>query len=232
MAPRRRKVDQGFTLLEVLIAVAILSLSLTSLLTSQMSAMRATRYAKQVSVAAFLAEYQLVEIEWIVKQEDKGWGNADKEFSGDFSEQGWPDMRYECLVDMVELPDHNALMAAKDAGDTDDNDDLGGVQSGGASAFSAMGMVWPIVKGAVEQAIRKVSCTVKWKDGKIEHDFKLETYWTDTSKLAQLPQAGGEVTRDDDTRDDGEGAASGQGGGTPPTGQSAGNATARPGGIR
>lgn len=227
-ARRRRSGDDGFTLLEVLIAVAILSLSLTSLLTSQMNAMRATRYAKQVSVAAFLAEYQLVEIEWLVKQENKGWGNSDKEFSGDFSDQGWPDMRYECLVDMVELPDHNALMAAKDAGDTDDNDDLGGVQGAGASAFGAMGMVWPIVKGAVEQALRKVSCTVKWKDGKIEHDFKLETYWTDPAKLAQLPQAGGEVTRDDDAGEEGE-----DGGAAPsPTAPSGGGPPALPGGIR
>src|SRR5690606_25237869 len=188
-------VPNGFTLLEVMIAVAILAMSLTSLLTSQMNALRATRYAQSVSVAAFLAEYQIVEIEWLIKQENKGWGDSDKEFSGDFAEQGWPNMKYECLVDKVELPEHNALVAAANAGDTDDegNNVGSGMQTAGQSAFGALGMVWAMIKGAIEQAIRKVSCTVTWEEGKLTHDFKVETYWTDPAKLSQLPQAGGEA---------------------------------------
>ena len=52
----------GFTLLEVLIAVAILALSLTSLLGSQIDSLRATRYAQGITAAAFLAELkQLLE---------------------------------------------------------------------------------------------------------------------------------------------------------------------------
>ena len=67
-AARRR----GFTLLEVLVAVAILSLSLTSLLSSQMAALRATDQARHYSSVVFLAESQLVEIEWQLRQD--GWG--------------------------------------------------------------------------------------------------------------------------------------------------------------
>ena len=57
---RRPDGARGFTLLEVLVAVAILSLSLTSLLGSQMQAMRATDRARQLSAIAFLAEAQLI----------------------------------------------------------------------------------------------------------------------------------------------------------------------------
>lgn len=216
---------RGFTLLEVMIAVAILAVSLTSLLTSQMNAIRATRYAQSVSVAAFLAEYQIIEIEWIIKQENKGWGDSDREFSGDFGDQGWPEMRYECLVDKVELPEHNALVAAANAGDTDDQGSAtpsGGMQTAGQSAFGALGMVWPMIKGAIEQAIRKVHCTVFWEEGKITHDFKVETYWTDPAKLNQLPQAGGEVGRDDDVNEEAQG-----GQGAPPSGGA--NPAAAPG---
>jgi len=216
--------DGGFTLLEVLIALAILAISLTSLLTSQMSAIRATRYAQSVTVAAFLAEYQLIEIERIVREEEQGWGDSDKEFSGDFAEQGWPDITYACMVDMVELPEHNAIAQAADAEEGDEA--LGGVQSSGESAFDAMGMVWPIVKGAIEQAIRKVACTVSWQDGEITHDFTLETFWSDPAKLAALPGAGGEVTREEDDPEGegeaGEGGAGGAGeggGGLPGAGQ-------------
>ena len=44
----------GFTLLEVLIAVAILSLSLTSLISSQMASIRSTAYARELSVVVLL----------------------------------------------------------------------------------------------------------------------------------------------------------------------------------
>jgi general secretion pathway protein I len=214
MPSMRRRRAGGFTLLEVLIAVAILAISLSSLLGSQMAAMRATRYARGVSVAAFLAEYQLVEIEFEMKR--LGWVQEDKQFEGDFSEQGHKDIRYDCLVDFVELPDYQALQKAKNAADTDGTDNLSGMMETDDAAFGALGMVWPIVKGAVEMSIRKVKCTVYWTDGNVENDFVVETFWTDVSMLAQLPQAGGEVTEDDGMSPEGGDTPGGKGPGTTP----------------
>jgi type II secretion system protein I len=178
----------GFTLLEVMIAVAILAVSLTSLLSSQMSSMRATRYARGAAAAAFLAEHQLYEIQWQLETRE-GWGDADKHFEGDFSEEGWPEIRYECLVDMIELPDYSELQRAVHAGDSSGPRD--NVRDVGEQAFDALGMVWPLLKGAIEQSIRKSSCTVYWYDGKLEHDFKVETYWTDVTKLSSVTGLGG-----------------------------------------
>lgn len=189
----------GFTLLEVMVAVAILAMSLTSLLSSQMAAMRATRYARGVSVAAFLAESKLLDIE--VELQVDGWGSADKTFEGDFGEEGWPEIRYECLVDFIEVPDFNVLQQAKDGADTDGGFGTGQqVADADDQAFSGMAMVWPVIKGAIEQAIRKSSCKVVWLDGKLEQEFTVETFWTDTKQLLQLPQAGGEVDEEDDAR--------------------------------
>ena len=212
-----KRSSQGFTLLEVMVAVAILSISLTSLLSSQMASMRATRYARGVSVAIFLAESKLVDIESDLRVE--GWGSDDRDFDGNFSEEGWPDIRYQCLVDYIELPDYNALVQAKEEGDTEGG---GGsstpfVADADDQAFGALGMVWPIVKAAVEQSIRKASCTVIWSDGSIEHDATVATFWTDPKQLLQLPQTG-ETTEDDDTREDptqpgGDGGGGGGGGG-------------------
>lgn len=216
---RRVRKFAGFTLLEVLVAVAILSMSLTSMLSSQMAAMRATRYARDVSVAAFLAESKLLDLESQLLIE--GWGSDDKTFDGDFSEEGWPDIRYECLVDFIEVPDFNVLQQAAQAGETD-GDGGGGpsayVATAEDQAFAGMGMVWPIVKGAIEQSIRKSSCRVIWIDGKIEQDFTVETFWTDPKQLMQLPQAGGEVDETDDSRDDGTGDPSKPGSGGTGTG--------------
>jgi type II secretion system protein I len=219
MPPSDPRRVAGFTLLEVLVAVAILSMSLTSLLSSQMAAMRATRYARGVSVAAFLAESKLIDIE--VEMQLDGWGTDDKTFEGDFSDEGWPEIRYECLVDFIEVPDFAALQQAKDGADTDGGFGVGQqVADADDQAFSGMGMVWPVIKGAIEQAIRKSSCKVIWKDGALEQDFTVETFWTDPKQLLQLPQAGGEVDEEDGTRPDDDGAepgGSGSGSGAKPT---------------
>lgn len=208
----------GFTLLEVLVAVAILAISLTSLLTSQMNALRATRYAASITSMAFLAESKLVDIEWQIKEQDDGWGDNDKEFEGDFSEEGWPDVTYKCIADMIEMPEYTALQRMADASEGDDEPGLGGVdvQDAGEQAFDSLGMVWPIIKEAVERAIRKASCTVYWTDGKIEREFRIDTYWTDPTALTQLPALGGESGEEDDVEDDG-------GGGTAPSGEGRGS---------
>jgi prepilin-type N-terminal cleavage/methylation domain-containing protein len=213
----------GFTLLEVLVAVAILSITLSSLLSSQIAAIRVTDQARRLSSVAFLAEAQLVEIEWQLRRD--GWGTDDQTFEGDFSEEGWPDVEYVCVVDLIEMPDYNELVAAKDAADTDD--EMSAYMDAGDQAFSAIGMVWPIVKEAIEQSIRKAWCTVRWSaDGKrrnhddawecAEHEnecLTISTFWTDPEKLKTLPRLGGEVGSDDGGRGEDGGEDGGRGAG-------------------
>ncbi len=198
--------ERGFTLLEVLVALAILGLSLSSMLGAQVDAMRATRYAQGLTAASFLAEYQLIEMEWEMRKD--GWVEQDLTFEGDFGEQEWPDMRYVCVVDFIELPEYNQLVEAKtDADNATDGDD-GLVQDAGDEAFGALGLVWPVVKAAIEGSIRKAQCTVYWNDGKLEHDVTVATFWTDPTALDSLPGMGGEFTDSDDDSG-GEGGDSG-----------------------
>lgn len=222
--PRRRG-GSGFTLLEVLVAVAILSITLASLLGSQIAAMRATDQARRLSSVAFLAEYQLIEMEWQLKRE--GWGTDDKNFEGDFSEEGWPDVEYVCVIDLIEMPDYNEMVEAKDAGETDD-DEMSAYMDTGDQAFSALGMVWPIVKEAIEQSIRKAWCTVRWSpDGmprrqsdewtcaEAENEcLTISTFWTDPEKLKTLPQLGGEAGPEDEEEEGEDGGAGKEPGGT------------------
>lgn len=217
-SPRPPSNAGGFTLLEVMIAVAILSISLTSLLSSQMTALKATRYAQGVSAAAFLAEQQLIEMEWQLRRD--GWSDFDQELEGDFSEQGWDDITYKCIADKIELPEYSQIQAMVDAGGSDDGSQ-DGVQDAGEQAFGMLGMVWSIVKSAVEESIRKASCTVYWQDGAITYDVQVATFWTDMDRLNALPQLGG------DAGEEGEGE---EGGGTPGPGTTPGGGGAGPGG--
>ena len=210
-SPANEPHGRGFTLLEVLVAVAILSFSLTSLLTSQMNALRATRYSQAITAIAFLAESKLIDIEWELKQD--GWPKGDQDFEDDFSEEGWPDVTYKCLVDMIEMPEYSQIQQAVDsADDAGLGEDGTTVQDTGEQAFGMLGLVWPIVKNAIENSIRRASCTVFWSDGTIQHDFTVATFWTDLSGLTALP-AGETGEEDEDFDDPGAGGAGGGPGG-------------------
>ena len=105
--------DRGLTLLEVMVAMAILALSMTSLMASQMASIRATRYAQHVTAIAFLAEYQLIEVEYVMRKEG-GWVLEDKIYEGNFAQQGWGEIRYKCVVDFIEIPEYGKLRSARD----------------------------------------------------------------------------------------------------------------------
>jgi type II secretion system protein I len=233
-AARGRRVGgaSGFTLLEVLIAVAILSVSLSSLMASQINSMAATRYARDISAIALLAEYQLIEIEF--QQRKEGFVNSDVELEGDFSDHGYDDVEWKCTVHFVELPEYNQMMEAKEGVDEVTGKEDDNVIDTGDQAFAGLGMVWPIVKAAIENSIRKVDCTITWQQGNIAQEYTVQTFWTNPAALLNLPGAGGEVTDADDPANTGEesesGGKPGSGGGgmTPP---SRGGSTAPSGGT-
>lgn len=235
--PQLRPRDQryaaaGFTLLEVMVAVAILALSMTSLLTSQMESLYATRYAQQITAVAFLADYQLIETEYTVRKEG-GWVLEDKFYEGSFAEQGWPDVKYKCIVDFLKLPEYTELRAAKDQSDRANRGESSlYYKSAGDQAFTALGMVWPMVKQAIERSIRKTKCTLTWKDGDRAEEFIVNTFWADPEKLKTLPGLGGEA-KEGDLGDEPQGG--GQAGGGRPgagPGQSAATGGGAPAGGR
>jgi prepilin-type N-terminal cleavage/methylation domain-containing protein len=222
----------GFTLLEVLIAVAILAISLSSLMGSQINSMAATRYARDISAIALLAEYQLVEIEFEHRKE--GFVNSDVELDGDFSDHGYDDVEWACTIHFIELPEYNEMLAAKEGADEASGEGDDNVMDTGDQAFAGLGMVWVIVKQAIENSIRKVDCTITWQQGNIEQEFMLQTFWTNPQALQQLPGAGGEFTDADDPSGANEEGGAGGAGGTSGGGMlppSRGGSTAPGGGM-
>jgi len=201
----------GFTLLEVLIAVAILAISLSSLLASQANAIAATRYARDITAAALLAEELIIELEFEHRRE--GWVSSDLEVEGDFSDYGYDNHEWTCTIHFIEMPEYNQLMESKENADEASGAGDDNIMDGGDQAFGALGMVWGMVKVAIENSIRKVDCTVRWKQGKIEQEFLVQTFWTDAQGLLNLPGAGGEFGDDDDASGEDEGGSGSSGGG-------------------
>jgi general secretion pathway protein I len=145
---------RGFTLLEVVVALAILGLALLAIFDLNAGAVNNHAYAKRLTVATMLARSKMTDLEQDLY--DKGFDADDQERSGDFKGEGWeaftwkaqilaprtsnvsPDKLIEALVNIPAGPNGGiAGLAALFSGGRD-----GGVGNLGAAA-SGLGGVLP-----------------------------------------------------------------------------------------
>lgn len=132
-APRaaRRAGQAGFSLVEIMIALAILGLGLTVLLGSVAASSRQGPEVQMMSVATNLARGKMLDLEEQLMKE--GFLDSDQSPpASDFADEGWPNIKWEAKVEIVELPSMDTLMAMQQA--------AAGQGSGSAGdPFAAMG---------------------------------------------------------------------------------------------
>ncbi len=197
---------RGFTLLEVLVAVTILGLGLTAILSSQASLFATAARGEKLTVAASLARCRMSETELDLLK--TGYPLADESHEGDCCNDESPD-GFSCSwqIDRVKLPEQSLTSDVGSEGEgtgdlgalgklaevskdpsaaLGENADLGALAqslSGGEGASGlasmVMGMVYPALKPMLEASIRKLTVTVTWKEGKNERSLKIVQYVTD-----------------------------------------------------
>ena len=203
----------GFTLVEVMVAVAILALSLSAIFSTEAGAARMAHRSRKMGIASLLARCKMGEIEEQIAAEglpavfDSGSDSccADAEVDG-----------FSCdwEIHPVLLPD--AMFATDDTLGTASGDpgagpataspasgepstpfgDLSQAQpqdllAGGAEldgiASIALQQVYPILKPSFESQIRRATVTVRWKEGATDHDFDDTLYLVSEQPVPLLP---------------------------------------------
>jgi general secretion pathway protein I len=177
---------RAFTLLEVMVAVVILALSLSSLFSAQTTAIGATQYVKHLAVASQLGRCRMSELELEVLRE--GFEMAEFE---DWTDGPCCELRDERVrlrgsdpftcrwrFETVQLPGLNdAQNAAGDAimeGDAE--------ASEGMAAMGLLGPMLPMLQNLLEAAIRRVTVQVVWQDGLQERNVELVQYLTNPNQ--------------------------------------------------
>ena len=185
----------GFTLLEVMIAVAILGISLAAIFSSEVGAANIAARARRQNVAVTLARCKMGEIEEIIAIE--GLPALEKKDTDSCCEHA-PVEGYECdwIVDRIILPDFGA-------GDDESEDDEDGdgnnpkdivnaavdevTESGGPTeqalagesgnlAMLALQIGFPILKPFFEEQVRRATVTVRWTEGPKQRGFDVTQY--------------------------------------------------------
>lgn len=103
----KRSTARGFTLLEVMVALSILALSLVAIAGINANSFEASNYAKHLTVATLLARSKMIDVEEELR--DEGFGSDEKTFDGDFSEEGYPGMRWRAVARPVEMDVANLI---------------------------------------------------------------------------------------------------------------------------
>lgn len=189
--------QRGFSLLEVMIAVAILAGALTWIVVGISRNIRAENHAKLMTVATFLSRQKMIEMEDDLY--DKGFGEFEKELAGNFEDRGFERFTWRVVVDKVELPSadqiQTVLTKAQDAkaaltGEPKPEDltSVGGSNSPVSAGAAAMGSQFGIIKDVLEQGIRRVTVTVQWQENRRPQEMSLVAYYTDPRRVDQSIQ--------------------------------------------
>lgn len=197
---------RGFSLLEVVVALAILALSLMAVFSLNSGAVANHTYTKKLTVAALLARGKMIDLEQ--KLYDEGLPSDDDEESGDFSDEGWPAFKWRAKIIAPKTSglDERQLMSAVfnvPMGEGGASGALGGsgdvmntlsyILSGAtntsgnieglAEPWLGVGQGAQAARGAfmqmVEQlanAVREVHLTVSWRDGTQVESVDLVTH--------------------------------------------------------
>lgn len=217
----------GFSLLEVMISMAILALTLVVLIGITTNNVRNTNHAKLMTAATFLARTRIADMEDEVLQ--IGFGDNDQDEDGNFNDQGYPAFRWHSLVERVELPTDIANKTQNQtSGMSQSNNPM--MQMAGLMGGFMTTLIEPIRVG-LQESVRRVSVVVSWDEiGRPEQRLEVVLFMTDPAKLDLALQAGA-AAASSQNQNQGAGGSSGGAG----TGQGAGQGAAaggRPAGAQ
>ena len=185
-----REPERGFTLLEVMIAIAILSMTLVTLLSVVTGNIRATRHARLTTTATFLARGKMVDLEDQVLE--NGFSTDDESAEGNFKEQGHPEFRWDSIIERVELP-ADAAMKQRDEAQDKAKDDVNNPMSLISGFLGGMmsSFIEPIRLG-LQEAVRRVTVHVTWDESaRPNQQIEVVQYLADPSKLDAALTGGG-----------------------------------------
>ncbi|MFT3914351.1 MAG: prepilin-type N-terminal cleavage/methylation domain-containing protein [Anaeromyxobacteraceae bacterium] len=181
-APLRKA---GFTLLEVMVALAILAAALLTISQIVSASLRNEVRAQKLDVATLLARGKMVELE--ERYERTGFKDFDDAEDGTFEDQGHAEVKWktEVMKPQVDLSSQKILEML--TGSSDMQALLGDVtkpQGGGpttvdprAALFGPMLDTQLLRFGeTIKKGVRELRLTVSWPDGKVDGSFTVVTH--------------------------------------------------------
>lgn len=203
----KRRVQPGFSLLEVMIALLILAVSLSVLLQAQASGLANAARARDMTVAALLARGKMIDIEQGIF--DEGFVDGEQVEKGNFEEEGHAEIAWTYRIAEIDFDISLLNDLCGDSGDGEGGNDCEQMIGG----FG--GLLEPVTQN-IANAVRLVELELEWPTGKYKDGFSVRTLltregFTFAGQAPEQPTPDGEGGEDGEDGEDGEG----EGGGNP-----------------
>jgi prepilin-type N-terminal cleavage/methylation domain-containing protein len=178
---RRRQAAAGFSLLEVMVSLAILGMSLVIVSRIVTGNVRVTHHSRMTTAATFLARSRIALMEQSLQE--YGFAEMDGEDKGDFAQEGFPNFRWYTNVERIELPaDSTQKMQQASSQQMLNTNNPMEMLSGFMGGFMST-LMEPIRLG-LQESVRKITVRVLWNEaGKPEQTMDVVLFLTDPSRL-------------------------------------------------
>lgn len=164
---RHNYFSTGFSLLEALVAMAILSGALILLSNAWGGAFRSIKKGKQQHEVALLLERKLTELD--LEFRNKPLTEIPDEREEDFGKD-YPEARWKMKSKKFEFPDLTPML-----------------KSDKENADPMVEMLFKTLGETINKSVKEVKVTVMFKDGKKTKEFSAVTYFVDYDQAPSLP---------------------------------------------
>jgi general secretion pathway protein I len=205
----------GFSLLEVMVAIAILAMGVTLLVQVQGRSAELAMKAREMTVATMLARGKLYDCQTDLLK--KGFTIGDYDADGSFDDEGYPSFFWECHGYKPEMP-------VADGGDITGAAGKLGLGGGGdddaPNPGEEMGMQFlaPVLSqmsSVLGDSIRELVVVVRWGQGDEQEELMVTTHVVDKGPVNQVAAMIQQQTRALGQALGGAGGAGGANGGSP-----------------
>lgn len=173
----------GFTLLEVMIAMAIMLVSFSSILAIQSSSMNSALRSRQTHEVSMLARSAMAQTE--VEITGKKFEEISEEASGQF-DPPYQDYSWTRKVKEVKLPNLSGLGKAAQDAEGNSGPQTREEQDAAEQNGALIDQMTKVITNFLSKAIRQVTITVSWKRGTRTLTYEVAMYWVDLNSDFQL----------------------------------------------
>jgi general secretion pathway protein I len=179
----------AFSLLEVMVALAILTVGMVSLLQVQARSAQLAMEARELTVATMLARGKLYDCQTDLLK--KGFSVGDYDEEGNFDDESYPKFYWECHAFKPEMPTGDGVGDMGSAASV-----LGGAAGGDAAADNgaadmSMQMLAPVLQqmaSVMGDSIRELVVIVRWGEGEDRRDIRVTTHVIDKTPVNGVAQ--------------------------------------------
>ncbi|MBA2664198.1 MAG: prepilin-type N-terminal cleavage/methylation domain-containing protein [Bradymonadaceae bacterium] len=177
-----RRGARGYSLIEVMIALTVLASALTILMGTMANSGQQAVFSNQLTQASLLARSKMTDIEYQIMED--GFATAERKLNGTFRDEGYPNMRWEALIEPVEIPDDSkeAFLGQLNAQLFGGTDAQGGAMQGNAAFSSMLPMLigqLPDMINQIGEKVRRVTLTVTFDFGGRDFPVEITQYVVD-----------------------------------------------------